>query len=203
MQKSAEKARECRKRRREGRERNEEEESNATERTPSTSHAHLAPHLQLRKDIYASFLHCSSTDDNPQHHLCPKTPDSYCFYQRAKANNKPVPSHKTMKVSFQLSSALRQKVWGEYKRLTSDKILSACLLGKTQNPNEHLHSRIWRYCSKYKNANKNILDFSVAQAVLDYNVGYQEGFIVPLLGEPFTDIHKPTLKKRDEKRESC
>ncbi|KAK3890537.1 hypothetical protein Pcinc_005511 [Petrolisthes cinctipes] len=45
IQKSAEKARECRKRRREGRERNEEEESNATEPTPSTSHAHLAPHL--------------------------------------------------------------------------------------------------------------------------------------------------------------
>lgn len=156
---------------------------------------------ELRKDIYASFLHCSSTDNNPQHHLCPKTPDSYCFYQRAKATNKPVPSHKTMKVSFQLSSELRQKVWGEYKRLTSDKILSACLLGKTQNPNEHLHSRIWRYCSKYKNANKIILDFSVAQAVLDYNVGYQEGFIVPLLGEPFTEIHKSTLKKRDEKRE--
>lgn len=128
----------------------------------------------LRKDIYASFLHCSSSDNNPQHHLCPKTPDSYCFYQKAIANNKPIPSHKNMKVSFLLPSELRQKVWGEYRRLTSDKILSACLLGKTQNPNEHLHSRIWRYCSKYKNANKKILEFSVAQAVRDYNVGYEE-----------------------------
>ena len=96
----------------------------------------------LKKGIYSSFLHCSSTDDNSQHQLCPKTPESYCFYQQAIANNQPVPSHNEMKVKFVLSSELRQKVWAEYKRLTSDKILSACLLGKTQNPNEHLHFRI-------------------------------------------------------------
>lgn len=156
---------------------------------------------ELRKDIYASFLHCSSTDNIPQHHLCPKTTDSYCFYQRAIANEQPIPSHQTMKVQFVLPSELRQKVWGEYKRLTTDKLLSACLLGKTQNPNEHLHSRIWRYCSKYKNANKNILEFSVGQAVLDYNVGYKEGFVIPKLGETYTSIQKKSLTNRDYFRE--
>ena len=53
----------------------------------------------------------------------------------------------------------------------------ACIMGKTQNPNEHLHSRIWRFCSKYKNANKQILDYALAQAVTDYNVGYVEGYV--------------------------
>ena len=61
----------------------------------------------LRNDIYSSFLHCSSTDDNPQHHLCPKRADSWCFYQKALANNTAVPSHKTMKVHFDLPSDLR------------------------------------------------------------------------------------------------
>lgn len=85
---------------------------------------------KLRNDIYSSFVHCSSSDTNPQHHLCPKTTDSLCFYLRSLANNMPVPSHKKMKISFQLSSELRQKVWEEYMRLTWDKILSACLLRK-------------------------------------------------------------------------
>lgn len=156
---------------------------------------------ELRKDIYASFFHCSSTDSNPRHHLCPKTPDSYCFYQKAIANKKPIPSQSNMKVRFLLLTELRQKVWNEYRRLTSDKILSACLLGKTQNPNEHLHSRIWRYCSKYKNTNKNILEFSAAQAVLDYNVGYKDGFVVPLLGEPYTKMQESALERRDRARE--
>ncbi|XP_076056530.1 uncharacterized protein LOC143034409 isoform X2 [Oratosquilla oratoria] len=86
----------------------------------------------MRRDILASFLHCSSSDSNAQQ-LCPQSKDSYCFYQRAIANDQPIPSHKTMKVSFVLPSELRQRVLGEYKRLTSDKLLSACLLGKTQN----------------------------------------------------------------------
>ncbi|KAK4307317.1 hypothetical protein Pmani_007313 [Petrolisthes manimaculis] len=106
-----------------------------------------------------------------------------------------------MKVRFKLPSNLRQKVWAEYKRLTSDKLLSACLLGKTQNPNEHLHSRVWRYCYKYKKANKNILDFAVAQAVLDYNIGYKEGNLLPELGSPLTETRESALKVQDRKRE--
>lgn len=103
-----------------------------------------------------------------------------------------------MKLSFVLLSELRQKVFGEYKRLTSDKILSACLLGKTQNQNEHLHSRVWRYCSKYKKANKNILDFAVAQAILDYNVGYEAGYVTRP-GEPYTKLQE---KRKDKVREA-
>ena len=143
---------------------------------------HVGGSLQeLRNDIHASFLHCSSSDSNPQHQLCPKGRDSYCFYQKAMATH--------------------QKVWGEYKRLTTDKLLSACLLGKTQNVNEHLHSRIWRYCSKYKNGNKNIVEYAIGQAVLDYNVGYEDGFVLPLISQPYTYIQQSSLKQRDRKRE--
>lgn len=123
------------------------------------------------------------------------------FYQRAVTTSKPIPSHKNMKVSFVLSSELRQKVFGEYRRLTSDKLLSACLLSKTQNVNEHLHSRIWRYCSKYTNANKNILEYAIGQAVLDYNVGFEDGFVLPRFAPPFTKIQQESLQHRDRLRE--
>lgn len=155
---------------------------------------------QMRKDLYASFLHCLSTDANPQHALCPKTSNSWCFYQKAKANKQVPPSHKKMEVHFVLPSELRQKVWGEYRRLTSDKLLSSCILGKTQNLNENLHSRIWGFCSKYKNANKQMLDYALAQAISDYNVGYQEGYIGDLLGATQSSITKSHLQQRDRRR---
>lgn len=91
----------------------------------------------------------SGADATPRHHFCPKSGDSWCFYEKAVARNLPVPSHDTMKVRFQLPDSLRSRVFAEYKRLTSDALLNACLLGKTQNPNEHLHLRVWRYCMKY------------------------------------------------------
>lgn len=156
----------------------------------------------MRNDILASFLHCSSSDAKPQHELCPKTKDSWCFYQRAMAKGEAVPSHTTMKVNFQLLTEFRRKALAEYKRLTSDKLLSACLPGKMQNPNEHLHSRICRYCLKYKNANKNIMDFAVAQAVCDYNVWYYESHLGTLLAFPKTEITNTHLQRRDRKRES-
>nr|XP_053657573.1 uncharacterized protein LOC128706645 isoform X2 [Cherax quadricarinatus] len=59
----------------------------------------------MRNSIMASFFHCSSTDEKPQHHLCPTGDKSWCFYQKALAANLPPPSHTNMKVQFQLEPA--------------------------------------------------------------------------------------------------
>lgn len=45
------------------------------------------------------------------------------------------------------------------------------------------------------------MEFAIAQAVLDYNVGYQEGSIISDLGEPFTSLHKSYLERNDNIRE--
>ena len=37
--------------------------------------------------------------------------------------------------------------------------------------------------------------------MLDYNVGYKDGFVVPLLGEPYTKIQESALERRDCARE--
>lgn len=76
------------------------------------------------------------------------------------------------------------------------------MLGTTQNANEHLHFRVWRYCSKYKNASRIILEFAVAQAVCDYNVGYAKSHLDPLRGFPVSKITQKHLEVRDRKREA-
>jgi len=40
---------------------------------------------EMRKAIWATLYHKMSTDDNPQHHLCPVGPKSWCGWQSRKA----------------------------------------------------------------------------------------------------------------------
>ncbi|KOC63054.1 hypothetical protein WH47_04908 [Habropoda laboriosa] len=41
----------------------------------------------MKKEIWATLKHKSSTNENPQHEDCPPGPESWCSYQEAKANN--------------------------------------------------------------------------------------------------------------------
>ena len=70
-------------------------------------------------------------------------------------------------------------------------------MGGVKKSTHILYSKILGYCSKYKNAYKTILEFSVAQAVLDYNVGYTEGFVIPHLGDSYTFIQQKSLENKD------
>ena len=56
----------------------------------------------MREAIWASFEHCMSSDDNPQHDKCPQGPDSWCFFNKAIANEPP-PSHKLHMIGTPLS----------------------------------------------------------------------------------------------------
>ena len=80
-----------------------------------------------------------------------------------------------MKVLLSLDHEEKKKLKAVYDRMTDESLLKRCLLGKTQNPNESLHSRIWKLCPKTKNLGKSICEFAVAQAVLNYNIGYKLG----------------------------
>lgn len=120
---------------------------------------------EMRNDIMSSFEHCSSTDDNPKHHLCPKSTDSWCFYQKALALGQEPSSHSTMKISFTLDDNQLQLVRQVYERLTTNTMMQRCLKGFTQNPNESFHGRVWFYCPKHISASKNKLDFAAARRV--------------------------------------
>lgn len=154
---------------------------------------------EMRNDIMSSFYHCSSTDENPKHNLCPKSEESWCFYQKALSKGNTPPSHSTMKIKFRLDPEGLRLVEDVYKRLTTDDMMTRCLRGKTQNPNESLHHRIWRYCPKHKNATKEMLDFATAQAVSNFNGGYLSSDLCSKLGVAFTDKNYKYLTKENTK----
>ncbi|XP_069961373.1 uncharacterized protein [Cherax quadricarinatus] len=150
----------------------------------------------MRNGILANFFHCSSTDDNPEHHLCPPGSASWCFYQKALADNLPPPSHTTMKVKFQLQPNDFNQVHEVYKDLTRDDMMERCIQGRTQNPNESLHQRIWSYCNKALYRNKWQVDFSVSHAIAEYNVGYKSCLDIQL-GYGRSSLNQKRLKDMD------
>ena len=80
-------------------------------------------------------------------------------------------------VSFQLEPHLRKTVLQIYIDLTRTDLMSRCLKGKTQNPNESFHSKIWNKLSKSKFVSLPTAEYSIANAVLRHNNGSERSNI--------------------------
>ena len=53
-----------------------------------------------------------------------------------------------MNVGTPLSADVARHVKDVYTRLAHKDLMERCLLGKTQNSNERLHSKVWAKCPK-------------------------------------------------------
>ena len=88
--------------------------------------------------IWATLKHKSSTDTNPQHDSCPPGDDSWCTWQKAKAQGKLAKySHKPA-----LSDDVLSEITPVYEDLSSENLLQRCIGGFTQNNNENLNALI-------------------------------------------------------------
>ena len=57
-----------------------------------TRSVHSSPTAEkMRDSIIGGLNHCFSTDQRPQHDLCPTGADSWCFYNQAVSQNKSPP----------------------------------------------------------------------------------------------------------------
>ncbi|GFN82610.1 hypothetical protein PoB_000911600 [Plakobranchus ocellatus] len=98
---------------------------------------------EMSKAIWASFFHSISTKELPVHQYCPAGEECWCWYQRALLTGPVDPAFHDRQQSTFLNSDVANYVGKVYKRLTDSSLLSRCLLGKTQNCNESLHSVIY------------------------------------------------------------
>ncbi|GFV15001.1 uncharacterized protein TNCV_3953071 [Trichonephila clavipes] len=151
---------------------------------------------KMKASIFATLFHCMSTDAKPMHSKCPDGKLSWCFYNRAKADNKVPGSHKSMKTK--LSEEVVAKIMPVYQRLASNEILLRCVSGKTQNANESLHSCIWRKCPKDVFVSKKRIDLAVTAAVSEVNIGYVE--TLKLNNTEMVDAAFKIAHRRDNRR---
>lgn len=119
----------------------------------------------MKNAIWATYFHTLSTDDKPQHHLCPKGKDSWCGF------NKAVEEQTTYKHTNSLAEPIMLAIKPIYEDLTDVGLLRRCLHGKTQNPNESFNSCIWQRVKKTGFVGLRTLQLGVSDAVIAFNEG--------------------------------
>ena len=122
----------------------------------------------LKKRIYAILFHLSSSDEHPKHNHCPPGERSWCFWQRAKAQERDPGSHKDHDI---LSAEIGRKLVPIFQRLTEENLLKRCSRVKTQNPNEALHQLIWKICPKAIFVGRKTIETAVAMSICQFSMG--------------------------------
>lgn len=119
----------------------------------------------MTKDIWAIYFHKLSTDEEPQHGLCPDGENSWCGYKKAQSLNQTY-SHKNS-----LPEAVLLAIKPIFRDLSKPQLLKKCLHGQTQNPNESFNSVIWKRMPKTEFVGIKTLKFGTADAVITFNEG--------------------------------
>ncbi|GFT29309.1 uncharacterized protein TNCV_756781 [Trichonephila clavipes] len=120
----------------------------------------------MKRAIWAIYFHKLSTEDNPQHALCPLGEDSWCGYKRSIVTGE-FYIHK-----HSLPESILLKVKKVFRDLTEKDLLKKCLHGRTQNPNESFNKCIWERIPKTVFVGIETLKFGVMDAVICFNDGY-------------------------------
>ena len=113
--------------------------------------------------VLATLYHVASTDENPNHGLCPSSADTWCKWQKDPA---------TYKHKHGIPEAIVELLEPIYEDLSKPELLTKCLHGKTQNPNECLNKLIWTRCPKEVWVGVNTLKQATLAAVAHFNDGY-------------------------------
>ncbi|XP_068229986.1 uncharacterized protein [Palaemon carinicauda] len=140
---------------------------------------------KLRMDILATLLLVTSTDEAPDHSLCPDGERSWCFYKADISRGKEPRTHQRMKVKINLPPDVKHLLQEVYDSLTTDELLERCLKGKTQNLNESFNEKLWAKCpkAKFQGLQRVIVVFQIVAS--EHNSGYEESSLVPeIIGTP-------------------
>jgi len=115
-----------------------------------------------KRAVLTGLYHIATTDDCPQHHMCPEGEGPWCQF----ASNPKGYTHK-----HGLSAAVVELIEPIYIDLSSTNLLSKCLHGKTQNNNECLNKLIWDRCVKEVSVGRETIEEAVYCAMGQFNDG--------------------------------
>ena len=123
----------------------------------------------MKKAIMATLHHYSSTDTKKMHQNCPTGADSWCAWQKAKAEG----THTKYKhPSPLISPDIKKHLLPIYVNLSRDELLTRCLGGHTQNSNESLNSTVWRMAPKHLHSGGKVINIAAFMAAGVFNEGY-------------------------------
>lgn len=119
----------------------------------------------MKRNIWAIHFHKGSTDDNPQHGLCPDGPDSWCKFKKALV------LQQEYKHSSNLPGDVMLATKPVFQDLAKDELLKRCLHGQTQNVNESFNNLVWSKIPKRVFVRIITLKMGIYDAILTFNDG--------------------------------
>lgn len=122
----------------------------------------------MKKAVWATFLHKCSTDNNPQHENCPEGSDSWCNWRVAEATDE----LRNFKHDPPLADNVQTVIQPIYKALSDENLLQRCLGGNTQNSNESLNACVWKLAPKHLHCGAKTVEIATYLAVCVFNEGY-------------------------------
>ena len=121
----------------------------------------------MKKAVEAVLFHCTNFE-SPQmrHKFCPVGPDTWCKWQLDKLNNT-----NYYEPRLGIPKWIHDVIYPIFVDLSNTSLLSKCLHGQTQNPNEALNQIIWSKVPKAIFVGKQVLEMGINSAIIEYNGG--------------------------------
>jgi hypothetical protein len=98
---------------------------------------------QYCRAAFYHYIKTKNNDEELQHEFCPKTNDTWCFYQKSKLLSITEDTKTKKKNQTYLDPVFRDLLRPMIDKLSSRQLLRRCLRGITQNSNESLNSIVW------------------------------------------------------------
>lgn len=122
----------------------------------------------MKKAIWATYYHYSSTDDNPQHQFCPEGAESWCKWQKSKAAGTLRDfTHDYLALPKIVLDAIKPI----YDDLSGEKLLERCVGGYTQNCNESYNQLVWKMAPKTSHSGATVVEIAALLATCLFNNG--------------------------------
>ena len=120
----------------------------------------------MKTAVMAIWHHSKSTDDDPDHDLCPPGENSWCGFQQDIANGTSDYTH-----AAPIPEAVANSILPTFEALSDETLLSRCLHGGTQNQNEAINALIWQRATKETHASAPTVELATYLAVGHFNDG--------------------------------
>lgn len=120
----------------------------------------------MQNAVMAIWHHSKSTDENPDHDLCPPGEQSWCGFQRDISKGRADYVHKSP-----IPEAVADAIYPTFEALSDESLLSRCLHGGTQNQNEAINGLIWQRATKETHASTPTVELATFLAVGHFNDG--------------------------------
>lgn len=114
----------------------------------------------------AIWHHSKSSNDNPDHGLCPEGENSWCGFQRDIAKETTDYVHKDP-----IPEAVANVILPTFEALSEESLLSKCMHGGTQNQNESINGLIWQRATKETHASLPTVETATFLGVAHFNDG--------------------------------